>query len=362
MEFGFGLQRLRFRNESEQVPLYYMDYLNYNRNIDKFKRIAGRKMKAVVFDNGLKFDKNFEKPVPKIGEALIKVNTIGICNTDYEITKGYMGYKGILGHEFTGEVVEINGCDKSLLNKRVVGEINCGCGECDWCHQGLERHCPNRSTLGIWQREGCFAEFVCLPVKNLLEIPSNVSDEEAVFVEPLAAALEILEQLHIPPYKKVIVLGDGKLGLMIALALNAAGLNLTLVGKHENKLEIAKKQGVQTKLLDELDVKKEYDFVIEATGSVSGLTTSLALTKPRGTLVLKSTVAATKEFNFAPVVVDEITIVGSRCGQFAPALKLLESKRIDVKPLISDIFKLDDAITAFEKNKEKSSLKILVKV
>lgn len=319
-------------------------------------------MRAVVFDNGLKLDKNYAKPSPRKGEALIKVNTIGICNTDYEITKGYMGYKGVLGHEFTGVVEEINADDKSLLNKRVVGEINCGCGECEWCNQGLERHCPNRSTLGIWQREGCFAEYVCLPVKNLLEIPENVSDEEAVFTEPLAAALEILEQIHIPPYKKIAVLGDGKLGLMIALALNAAGLDLILIGKHENKLEIAKKQGVKTKLLSDVEVKKEYDFVVEATGSISGFETSLALTKPRGTLILKSTIAASKEFNFAPVVVDEITIVGSRCGQFAPALRLLESGRIDVKPLISDIFELDESIAAFERNKEKSSIKVIVKV
>ncbi len=319
-------------------------------------------MRAVVFDNGLKLDKNYAKPSPRKGEALIKVNTIGICNTDYEITKGYMGYKGVLGHEFTGVVEEINADDKSLLNKRVVGEINCGCGECEWCHQGLERHCPNRSTLGIWQREGCFAEYVCLPVKNLLEIPENVTDEEAVFTEPLAAALEILEQIHIPPYKKVAVLGDGKLGLMIALALNAAGLDLVLIGKHENKLEIAKNQGVKTKLLSDVEIKKEYDFVVEATGSISGFETSLALTKPRGTLILKSTIAASKEFNFAPVVVDEITIVGSRCGQFAPALRLLESGRIDVKPLISDVFELDEAIEAFERNKEKSSIKVIVKV
>ena len=319
-------------------------------------------MKAVVFDNGLKLETNYPKPTPKKGEALIKVNTIGICNTDYEITKGYMGYKGILGHEFTGVVVEINDENKSLLNKRVVGEINCGCGDCEWCAQGLERHCPNRSTLGIWQREGCFAEYVCLPVKNLLEIPENVSDDEAVFVEPLAAACEITEQLHIKPFEKVIVLGDGKLGLMIALALNAAGLDVVLIGKHENKLQIAKNQGVKTKLLADVEIKKEFDFVVEATGSISGFETSLALTKPRGTLILKSTIAASKEFNFAPVVVDEITIVGSRCGQFAPALRLLESKRIDVKPLISDIFDLDDSIAAFERNKDKSSIKVIVKV
>lgn len=317
-------------------------------------------MKAVVFDDGLKLDKNYPMPVPKEGEALIKVHTIGICNTDYEITKGYMGYKGVLGHEFTGVVEKAS--DKSLIGKRVVGEINCGCGKCEYCAQGLERHCFNRSTLGIWQREGCFAEYVALPEKNLLEIPENVSDNEAVFVEPLAAALEILEQIHIPPYKKVIVLGDGKLGIIIALALNAAGLDITLVGKHEEKLKLAKDQGVKTKLLSELKIEKVYDYVVEATGSITGFETSMALTKPRGTLILKSTIAASKEFNFAPIVIDEITVLGSRCGQFAPALRLLESKRIDLNPLITDIYKIDDSIEAFEKNKEKSSVKVLVKV
>ncbi|HIU92835.1 MAG TPA: alcohol dehydrogenase catalytic domain-containing protein [Candidatus Limenecus avicola] len=317
-------------------------------------------MKAVVFDNGLKLDNNYPMPVPQKGEALIKVNTIGICNTDYEITLGYMGYKGILGHEFTGVVEKAE--NKDLIGKRVVGEINCGCGQCDWCAQGLERHCFNRSTLGIWQREGCFAEYVCLPEKNLLVIPDNVTDEEAVFVEPLAAALEILEQVHIPPYKRVIVLGDGKLGLIIALALNAAGLDITLVGKHEEKLNIAKAQGVKTELLNNLKIEKAYDFVVEATGSITGFETSLALTKPRGTLILKSTIAASKEFNLAPIVIDEITVLGSRCGQFAPALRMLEQKRIDVKPLISDIYAIDDSIEAFERNKEKSSVKVLVKV
>lgn len=317
-------------------------------------------MKAVVFNNGLRLENDYPMPIQKSGEALIKVNTIGICNTDYEITKGYMGYKGILGHEFTGIVEKAE--NKQLIGKRVVGEINCGCGVCDWCKQGLERHCFNRSTLGIWQREGCFAEYVSLPEKNLLLIPNNVSNEEAVFVEPLAAALEILEQIHIPPYKKVIVLGDGKLGLIIALALNASGLDVLLVGKHEEKLEIAKAQGVNTKLLSELKIEKSYDYVVEATGSISGFETSLALTKPRGTLILKSTIAASKEINLAPIVVDEITIVGSRCGQFAPALRMLEQKKIDVKPLISDIYTIDKSIEAFERNKEKSTIKVLVKV
>lgn len=318
-------------------------------------------MKAVVFDETLKLVDNFEKPSPKPGEALIKVTLAGVCNTDYEITKGYMGYKGILGHEFVGVVVEINDNDESLLNKRVVGEINCACGNCEWCHQGLERHCFNRQTLGIWQKDGCFAEYLAMPLDTLLEVPENVTDEQAVFVEPLAAGLEILEQLHIQPIQRVVILGDGKLGLTTALALNASNIDVLLVGKHQNKLDIAKKQGVSVKLLSEFEIKKEYDFVVEATGSISGFEMALNLTKPRGTLVLKSTVAASKEFNLAPIVIDEIRVQGSRCGRFAPALRLLKSEKVDFSPLVSGVYSIDDAIEAFEKNKEKDTLKVLIK-
>lgn len=318
-------------------------------------------MKAVVFDETLKLVDNYEKPVPKKGEALVKVVLAGICNTDYEITKGYMGYKGILGHEFVGIVEEINDEDKSLLKKRVVGEINNGCEQCDMCNQGLQRHCPNRQTLGIWQKDGCFAEYMTWPIKDLLEVPQNVSDEQAVFVEPLAAGLEILEQLHIEPSQKVVLLGDGKLGLTTSMALNASNIDITLVGKHQNKLDIAKNQGVKTKLLSDLEIKKEWDFVIEATGSISGFEMALALTKPRGTLVLKSTVAASKEFNLAPIVIDEIRVQGSRCGRFAPALRLLEAKKIDFKPMITATYSVNNAIEAFEKNKEKDTLKVLLK-
>jgi len=317
-------------------------------------------MKAVVFNDNLKLVNDYEKPIAKQGEALVKVLMAGICNTDFEITKGYMGYNGILGHEFVGVVEEVNSEDKTLLGKRVVGEINCGCGVCDYCKQGLERHCFNRQTLGIWKKDGCMAEYVTMPIKNLLEVPENVTNEEAVMVEPLAAALEILEQLHIRPDSKVLVLGDGKLGLTIALALSGAGLDVTQVGKHSNKLEITKKQGVKTVLLNNLEITKTWDVVIEATGSINGFETALSLTKPRGVLVLKSTVASGKEFNFAPIVIDEITILGSRCGQFAPALRLLEQKRIDFKPLISDVYSIDNAVEAFEKNKEKSSIKVLI--
>lgn len=318
-------------------------------------------MKAVVFDKELKLVNDYVKPSPKKGEALIKVSMAGICNTDFEITKGYMGYKGVLGHEFVGVVEEVNDDDKSLLGKRVVGEINCGCGNCEWCHQGLQRHCFNRQTLGIWQKDGCFSEYLAMPLDTLLEVPENVPDEQAVFVEPLAAGLEILEQLHIQPIQKVVILGDGKLGLTTSLALNASNIDVLLVGKHQNKLDIAKKQGVKVKLYDDLKIKKEWDFVVEATGSISGFEAALNLTKPRGTLVLKSTVAASKEFNLAPIVIDEIRVQGSRCGQFAPALRLLASGKLDFNPLITAVYSVDDAIEAFERNKEQNSLKVLLK-
>ena len=320
-------------------------------------------MKAVVFNNELKLVKDYEKPVPKKGEALVRVTLAGICNTDYEITKGYMGYNGILGHEAIGIVEDVNGDDKSLVGKRVVPEISYGCKEpdCEWCAQKLYRHCPNRHTLGIWHKDGVFCEYFTMPVEVLFEVPENVEDEQAVFVEPLAAAIEITEQLHIKPMDKVVVLGDGKLGLITALALKALNVNVTLVGKHQNKLDIAKAQGVPTKLLNDFEIKKEYDIVVEATGSVSGFETAIALTKPRGVLVLKSTVAASKEFNLAPIVIDEITVLGSRCGQFPPALRLLQSGKINLKPLISATYPIDDAIEAFEKNKERDVLKVLIK-
>ena len=320
-------------------------------------------MKAVVFDEGLKLDKNYAKPVPQKGEALVRVTLAGICNTDYEITKGYMGYKGILGHEAVGIVEEVNSDDKSLVGKRVVAEISYGCDDpnCPWCAMKNYRHCPNRHTLGIWRKDGCFAEYFTMPVNVLFEVPENVSDEQAVFVEPLAAALEINEQLHIKPMDRIIVLGDGKLGLTTALALNAQNLNVLLVGKHQNKLDIAKAQGVKTCLLVDLKQEKIYDIVVEATGSLSGFETAMALVRPRGVLVLKSTIAASKEFNLAPIVIDEITVLGSRCGQFPPALRMLERGAIDFKPLISATYSVDNAIEAFEKNKEKDTLKVLIK-
>ena len=323
-------------------------------------------MKAVVFNDkdGLKLDTNYPKPVAKEGEALVKVTLAGICNTDFEITKGYMGYNGILGHEFVGVVEEVNSEDKSLLGKRVVAEISYGCDDpnCEWCAQKNYRHCPSRHTLGIVQKDGCFAEYLTMPLNVLFEVPDNVTDEQAVFVEPLAAACEITEQLHIQPAQKVVVLGDGKLGLTTALTLHAQGLDVTLIGKHQNKLDIAKNQGVKTRLLQDLEITNNFDVVVEATGSVSGFETSLALVKPRGVLVLKSTIATGKELNLAPIVINEITVLGSRCGQFPPALRLLENEKIDFKPFISATYSIDDAIEAFEANKSKETIKVLVKM
>lgn len=319
-------------------------------------------MKAVIFDETLKYVEDYEKPTPKQGEALIKVTYGGVCNTDKEITKGYMGYKGILGHEFTGVVEEINDEDQTLLGKRVVGEINLGCKNCEWCAKDLERHCPNRSTLGILAKDGCFAEYVTLPLSNLIEIPKNVPDEQAVFVEPLAAGLEILEQMHIQLCQKVMVLGDGKLGLLTALALNACGLDVLIVGKHQNKLDIAKNQGVKTQLLSEFEQAPKFDVVVEATGSITGFETSVNCVKPRGTLVLKSTIAASKELNLAPIVINEITILGSRCGRFEPAMRLIASGKIDFSQMISKIYPIEQAINAFDANNAKDTIKILLKI
>lgn len=322
-------------------------------------------MKAVVFNDkeGLVLKTDYPKPIPQKGEALIKVSMAGICNTDAEIIKGYMGYSGVLGHEFVGIVEEVNGADQSWVGKRVVAEISYGCDspECPWCAVKNYRHCPDRHTIGIWRKDGCFAEYITLPTNILFEVPENVIDEQAVFVEPLAAACEITEQLHIEPTHKVVVLGDGKLGLTTALTLNAQNLDVTLVGKHQNKLDIAKAQGVQTMLLEDLKVSNNFDVVVEATGSVSGFETSLNLVKPRGVLVLKSTIATGKELNLAPIVINEITVLGSRCGQFGPALRLLKNNRIDFKPFISKIYSINDAIEGFEANKAKNSIKIILK-
>jgi len=321
-------------------------------------------MRAVEFNKvnnpPLVFHDNYPVPDPQPGEVLIKVDLAGICNTDLEIIKGYMNFSGILGHEFVGRVVKVNGDRQDLTGKRVVGEINCPCRVCEYCQQGLYTHCPNRSTLGIFNRNGCFADYTVLPAENLFIIPDSVADEEAVFVEPLAAAYEILEQINIKLDDKVLILGDGKLGLLISLVLNQTAADVLLAGKHEEKLDKVKKQGVKTVSIEELEISEQFDVVVEATGSAGGFELALNLLKPRGTLVLKSTVAANKEINLAPLVINEITVIGSRCGPFKPAVEALEKKLFDVKPLISGIYKFARANEALESSRTKGCLKVII--
>lgn len=318
-------------------------------------------MKAIVFDDTLRYIE--DHPLPELNrpdEALIRVRMAGICNTDLEIIKGYMGFKGIPGHEFVGIVEKAGEHNRSFINKRVVGEINCVCGVCDYCIGGLSRHCPQRTTLGISGRDGAFAEYLTLPVANLHEVPDNISDEEAVFTEPLAAAFEILEQVNVRPTDKIIVLGDGKLGLLCAFVLALTGAKIALAGNHDRKLAIAREAGIPVYPANDLPAGRKYDIVVEATGTPVGLKNALELVRPRGTIVLKSTVAASREVDLNRIVIDEITLLGSRCGPFEPALRALSDKTVNVRPLISGIFPADRALDAFAAAVQKGSLKVLI--
>jgi threonine dehydrogenase-like Zn-dependent dehydrogenase len=318
-------------------------------------------MKALVFDKKLKFVENFKNPDVLPQEALIEVKMAGICNTDIEITKGYKGFTGIAGHEFTGIVRAVNSSDKTWIGRRVVGDINCACNrpDCYYCQKNLGRHCPERTTLGIKGRNGCFAEYITLPVENLLEVPDCVADEMAVFTEPLAAGFEILEQVDFTSDHEVLIVGDGKLGLLINHALGTTSARITHVGKHAEKLRLVAGSDCKTILLHEMPEKK-YDVVVEATGSPEGFNFSVAHTKPRGKLVLKSTIASGHKTDMNPVVVNEITIIGSRCGLFAPALDYLASG-VDLMPMISGIYPFEKALEAFEAAKQKGALKILIR-
>jgi threonine dehydrogenase-like Zn-dependent dehydrogenase len=317
-------------------------------------------MKAIVFDGKLKYMKDYPVPVPAEGEALIRVSLAGICNTDLEIIKGYLGFRGVLGHEFVGTVAEVKGEGQHLVGNRVVGEINCGCGVCEYCRSGIRSHCPSRKTLGILGKDGCFAEYVTLPVDNLLEVPDNVADEEAVFTEPLAAAFEITDQIQIKPTDRVLVLGDGKLGILAALVLGLTQADVTLAGKHDRKLAIAREHKIDTVRLRDLKIVNQYDVVVEATGSPIGFDLALQLVRPRGVIVLKTTAAKGKEINLAPIVIDEIQVIGSRCGPFAPALRALSKKVLDVNPLISSIYKPEEVVKALKKAASRDSLKVIL--
>ena len=325
-------------------------------------------MRALVFDGDLRLGEIPILPVPA-GEVRIKTSLGGVCNTDLEICKGYMGFKGVLGHEFVGTVVECasdlpkNVCER-WLGKRVVGEINCGCGSCALCLGGDTRHCRQRTTLGIDRRQGIFAEYFNLPVANLFEVPASISDEQAVFAEPLAAAWNVVEMAHVVPNSRVLVLGDGKLGQLCAQVLRLVGCDLTVVGKHWDKLDALQKLGIATRSLAEwensLDASMCYDAVVEASGTASGFNQAVGAVRPRGIIVLKSTVADGSPMNLSPLVINEITMVGSRCGRFGPALRSLEAGLIKVDYLISAIYDLANAVEAVQAAR-RSSLKVLVK-
>lgn len=299
-----------------------------------------------------------DRPAPSAGPgtAVVRVTWAGICQTDLEICKGYMGFRGVLGHEFVGVVVE--GPDE-WMNKRVVGEINFGCGACPECARGMTRHCPRRTVMGILDADGAFAEKIEVPVENLHAVPDAVSDEAAVFAEPLAAAFEILEQIHVHAGLDVTVLGDGKLGLLVAQVLHLTGARVLAVGRHGSNLSFLAKRGISTTLADAWS-KKKADVVVDATGSAAGFEAAVAACKPRGTLVLKSTVAGDVPMNLSPLVIQEIRVIGSRCGSFAPALRALNVGSVDVTPLVGARVPLREADRGLALAAKPGMLKVLI--
>jgi alcohol dehydrogenase len=317
-------------------------------------------MKALYFDGQPRFEVDFPLPAPRSGEALIRVLLAGICSTDLEIFRGYSGFCGIPGHEFVGVVVEVNGPDQTLTGRRVVGEINIGCGACSLCRQGLASHCADRRVLGIRGHQGAFAEYLTLPVANLHPVPEKLAAEEAVFAEPLAAAFRILEQLHLRPSQKILVLGDGKLGLLAAQVLHLTGAAVTLLGHYPEKMAIAGRQGISTRSPRDLPADGSFEVVVEATGSAAGARQALCLIRPGGTLVLKSTLAAPTQLDPTEIVVKEIRVLGSRCGPFAPALRALAGGRLDTRSLITSVLPFARALEALALAGAKTSLKVLL--
>ena len=316
-------------------------------------------MKALRVDKRRVAVKEVEKP-KRDSEALIRVLLSGICNTDLEIARGYANFSGTIGHEFVGVVEQAN--DPKLVGKRVVGEINAGCGRCKLCQAGDSRHCPDRSVLGIVGRDGTHAEFLRLPETNLLPVPETIIDEHAVFTEPLAAACGIMERVKVTADDRVVVIGDGKLGLLCAQVIALSGAPLLLVGKHPEKRRIAERRGIETCTIKQAEKRRrEFDIAIEASGSAAGFELALKLLRPRGQLVLKSTFHGNTEIPAAQIVVDEISIVGSRCGRFAPALDLLKKGAVDVDSLISAEFPLSNGVTAFKRAEEKGVLKVFLR-
>ncbi|MDD9933282.1 MAG: alcohol dehydrogenase catalytic domain-containing protein [Myxococcales bacterium] len=315
-------------------------------------------MQALVLEDSTVAVRDVPVPEPGAGEALVRVQMAGVCNTDVEIARGYMGFSGVLGHELYG-VVEACEDNPALVGKRVAGEINQACAACPMCERGLGRHCPARTVMGILHKDGCFAEHVTLQQACLHPLPEALEDARACFVEPTAAAFEVLEQVPVSDRDRIAVLGDGKLGLLIGQVLATTGATPTLVGRHERKLSLARAQGARTAALDALD-DNTFDVVIEATGSPAGMEAAIRLTRPRGTLVLKSTYHGPLELDAAPLVIDELTVVGSRCGPFEPALRALATGAVDPDAMVDAIYPLAQAAEALERAQQPGVLKVLL--
>lgn len=319
-------------------------------------------MRALVYaSESLRLESNRTEPKPAAGEAVIRPQRMGVCATDLEICRGYMGFDGVLGHEFVGVVEKVaDKADESWVGKRVVGSINCVCGKCDMCQKGLREHCRDRTVLGILNRDGCFAERFTLPVKNLFEVPENIDDDHAVFTEPLAAAFQILRQLTVEGRPFITVLGDGRLGLLCAQVLTQLNATVRCVGKHIEKLQLCEKWGVKHRLLDDVGLRADQDIVVDCTGSADGLATAMQMVRPRGTIVMKTTVAGSPEIDLSPIVINELKVIGSRCGPFSEALAALSAQKIDVLSLISRRAKLTDGVDAMKAAGSNGVIKVLL--
>jgi threonine dehydrogenase-like Zn-dependent dehydrogenase len=315
-------------------------------------------LRALVLNKQLHYDASLPVPEPHGDEVLLRIRKAGICRTDLELVGGYMNFSGILGHEFVGEVVSEA---DDLVGKRVVGEINVACGVCDLCQRGIPSQCRNRTTVGIDRHPGVFADYLSLTRRNLYVVPDNVSDDAAVFAEPLAAALQVTEAIHLSPRDRVVIIGTGKLGLLIAQVVRLTGADMIAVVRHESQSRLLDKWGIPTTALADLPPNRA-QVVIDSTGTAQGFADSLNLVEPRGSIVLKSTYLGDPQVNMTRIAVDEIKIVGSRCGSFEAALRLLSAGLIDTNSLIEARYPLDDGLAAFEHASQKGTLKVLLDV
>jgi threonine dehydrogenase-like Zn-dependent dehydrogenase len=312
-----------------------------------------------VHDGKVALEEDRPEPRPGEGEVLLAPRLAGICATDLEIVKGYMGFTGVLGHEFVATVVD---GPPRLQGRRVVCDINCVCGNCSLCQSGLANHCRHRTVIGISGRDGCFAERIAVPEMNLYEVPDTLSDEEAVFAEPVAAAIQITRQFPVEPRMKVVVLGSGRLGSLVAQVLRTTGCRLELVGRNPDLLLFSEKKGIQTRLVGELVPRPEHDLVVDCTGDPQGIELAMQLVRPRGTIVLKSTFAEAVPINPAPLVINEVSVIGSRCGPLADAINLLARKQLDVRSLITRQLPLQRALEALAAAAEPRHMKVLIKI